>query len=517
MSSETSQIPIEAELDALFASYPGSQQSRGLVYGIADDGGLCHAAGFGTANDDGLAPDADTAFPIASMTKSFVACAALVARDRGLLSLDDLITTYVPEFPAGSTADEPCDPPTLRMLLSMSGGLTEDNAWIDPFIDMKEEVLLATLAEGLRYNHTPGTAYEYSNLGYTLAGLAVGRAAGRPIEEFVRDEVLVPLGLTSTCFDNAAPPGLPRATGYSLDPEGRWVPYPHTASAAFAAAGGMMSTVRDLATWVTWLGAAFRGARRDDEGVLSRASRREMQRLHILETPSLTTSRDGGLYADVGGYGLGLRITTDLRRGTTVSHGGGLPGFLLFMCWHPDSGRGVVVLTNSHRGSPRELCDDALARILAREKAPAETITLWPETVALRADADRLVRDWDDALAARTFADNVDFDRPLAQRRAEIARLTAEVGPLGEPRPPADIVSAATSADVTWSIPAERGELLCMIHVTPAGPAQIQEFTVRAVPFGQPRSAAPDDISAGRVGLGKAFISPLTNVSVLLP
>lgn len=517
MSSETIQIPIEAELDALFGGYPSSGQSLGLVYGITDRHGLRHSAGFGVANDEGLVPDADTVFPIASMSKSFVACAALVARDRGLLSLDDPITTHIPEFTAAGTAEDPCDPPTLRMLFSMSGGLTEDNSWVDPFISAPVDQLLAQVAKGLRYSHVPGSVYEYSNLGYTLAGLAVGRAAGCPVEEFVRDEVLVPLGLSSTFFDHSAPSDVTRATGYSLDTDGNWVPYPHTSSAAFAAAGGIMSTIRDLATWVTWLGSAFREPGDEEVRVLSRASRRELQRLHILDTPSLVMARDGGLHAGVGGYGLGLRISVDLHRGTTVGHGGGLPGFILYMCWHPDSGHGAVVLTNSHRGSPSALCEEALGRVLAREKAPAETITLWPETVELRSAAERLIRDWDDDLAQEVFSDNVDFDRPLAERRAEIERLVAEIGPLDEARPSGDIVSAATSADVTWSIPGQRGELLCMIHLTPVQPAQIQEFVVQAIPAGRPRSATPRDISPRRAFLGEAFISPLTNVRVQLP
>lgn len=517
MSDESIPVTIDAELDALFGQYTTADQAKGLAYGRVTATGLAHAAGFGTVNEDGLVPDADTVFPIASMSKSFTTCAALVARDRGLLSLDDPITKYIPEFSASGTAEDPCDPPTLGMLFSMSGGLTEDNSWVDPYIDASVDSVLEQVRGGLRYSHVPGAVFEYSNLGFTLAGLAVGRAVGRPIEDFVRDEICRPLGLTSTFFDNAAPDGIDRATGYSLDTEGDWVAYPYTASVAYAAAGGLMSTVRDLATWVTWLGSAFRPPTGTDPGVLSRASRREMQRMHIVDKPTLTTAADGGLHAAIRGYGLGLQISLDLHRGTSVAHGGGLPGFSLYMLWHPDSGNGTVVLTNSHRGNPSALCVQALGRVLARAKAAAETIVLWPETVELRASAETLVRGWDDDLAARIFADNVDFDRPLAQRRAEIEDLVKQVGPLAAPRPASDIVSAATRADVTWSIPGENGELICMIHLTPVDPAQIQEFVVKAVPAGTPRSAAPVDISPRRANLGDAFLSPLPNTRVLLP
>ncbi len=517
MSDEVIRVPIEAQLDAYFGQYTAANMARGLAYGIAGPDGLTHSAGFGAAGDDGTAPGADTVFPIASMTKSFVAAAALIARDRDLLSLDDSITTYFPQFSAAGTTDDPCDPPTLGMLFSMSGGLTEDNSWVDPFIDADEQELLAQVGKGLRYSHLPGAVYEYSNLGYTLAGLAVGRAVGMPIEDFVRDEILKPLGMSSTYFDNAAPTDIVRATGYHLDPAGAWVPYPYNRSGAFAAAGGIMSTVRDLATWITWLGAAFRAPKGEEPQILSRASRREMQRMHIVDVPSLILAPDGGLHTDIGGYGLGLRIGLDVHRGTIVSHGGGLPGFSLFMCWHPDSGHGIVALTNSHRGSAGTLCGEALSRLLAYDRTPAERISLWPETVSLRGEAEHLIRSWDNELAARIFADNVDFDRPLAERHAQIDEAVAEVGPLGPARPLSEIVSAVSPADVTWSIPGEHGELLCMIHLTPVEPAQIQEFVVRAVPAGTPRSAAPVDISPRRAGLGEAYLTSLTNHAVDVP
>lgn len=517
MSHETLRTPIETELDAFFGQYTAGDQAKGLVYGITTDSGLLHTAGFGVANDDGFVPNSDTVFPIASMSKSFVACAALVARDRGLLSLDDPIIKYFPQFVAVGTREDPCEPPTLGMLFSMSGGLTEDNSWVDPFINATVDELLDQVGKGMRYSHAPGTVYEYSNLGYTLAGLAVGRAVGRPIEDFVTDEVLVPLGLTSTFFDKAAPEGVARATGYSLDPQGSWTAYPSNVSDAFAAAGGIMSTISDLARWVTWLGGAFRAPRGDDVAVLARASRRELQRMHIVDVPALTVQSDGSLQPSIGGYGLGLRISIDVQRGTLVSHGGGLPGFSLFMCWHPDSGHGAIVLTNSHRGNPSELCTEALGRVLARDTTPAYTIVLWPATVALRESAEQLIRSWDADLASRIFADNVGFDRSLTERRAEIAELIEQVGPLGDPRPASDVVSAATPADVTWSIPGARGELLCMIHLTPVDPPAIQEFVVQAVPSDRPRSAAPVDISPRRAYLGENFITPLTNARIVVP
>ncbi|MBO0706296.1 MAG: beta-lactamase family protein, partial [Candidatus Dormibacteraeota bacterium] len=396
-------------------------------------------------------------------------------------------------------------------------GLTEDNSWVDPQIGLSEEDLLRLVGAGLKYSRTPGTAFEYSNIGFTLAGLALQRATGSPIEEFITKEFLEPLGMRSSSFSPSSHPDAVRAAGYSLDPDGRWRAYPVAESGVFAAAGGIASTVRDLSTWVTWLGEAFRPGRSLGVDVLSRASRRELQRLESVIPPSVALQPSGLWRADVSGYALGLLITHDLHRGLIVSHGGGLPGYKLQMRWHPDSGCGLVVLTNSHRGDVASLTTEALSRLLHDRRVPSETIRLWKETVAARRATEDLIRHWDDAAAGRLFAENVDFDRPLAERRAEIEELVGKVGPLRDPRPTTEIVSAATAADVTWSIPGERGELLCMVHLTEIDPPQVQEFTITAVPSDTPRSAAPWDISPRRTLLGEASLSVAPNVRVIVP
>jgi hypothetical protein len=185
------------------------------------------------------------------------------------------------------------------------------------------------------------------------------------------------------------------------------------------------------------------------------------------------------------------------------------------MIWHPTSGHGAVVLTNGNRGEPFALCSEALGRAMRQHNAAATTVTLWPETVALRSQADKLIRHWDDALANQIFAENIDFDRPLAQRRDEISQLVAQVGPMLESGP-SSIVATSSSADVTWSIPGERGELLCMIHLTPVNPARIQQFVVTAAPADRPRSSGPQDVMLHR-RLGDAYLSPARNVQVQFP
>ena len=513
MSSETLTVPLATQLDAFFGQYTAADQARGLVYGLVGPDGLEHSRGFGAADDDDRAPDTETVFPIASMTKSFIGLGALLARDRGLLDLEAPITDFFPEW-HGTIDGEPATTPTIRQLLSMGGGLTEDNSWVDPFLGLSEAELVERIRPGFAYSNHPGSVFEYSNIGFTMAGLAVGKAVGRRVEDWVTDEILRPLGMHRTWFDNRAPgSGFRRAVGYSLDTDGNWVGFPPQESDAMAAAGGMQSTIGDLAVWVGFLASATRTGGHDS--IISRASRRELQRIHQVDIPSLQARPEGTWKFATGGYALGLFVRHDLHRGAIVSHSGGLPGFILNMVWHQGSGRGVIVLTNSHRGNPVVLSEDALFRALAFHGTAARDVRLWPETRRLMTVADGLIRTWDDATAAAVFADNIDFDRPLVQRRAAIDELIAHIGGLRDGVGTPEVVSAATPADVTWSIPGERGELICMIHLTPVQPAQIQEFEVIAVDHSVPRGARPIDISARRRSYAAPTVSSLPNTRVL--
>lgn len=479
---------LVTELDGRLSQHVASAQSKCLAYGLVGPTGLVHSAGFGVLDDAVSAPDNDTVFPIASLSKSFVACAALLAGERGQLDLHAPIGEF---FDIGRDTDlAPADQPTLHMLLRMAGGLAEDNAWVNPLLAMPEDEFLERVSRGLRFSSAPGSTYEYSNVGFALAGLAIAKAVGMPLEDYVREEILRPLGMTRTWFDNRAPSEVPNAArGYSRDPSGEWLAHPPVRSGALAAAGGMQSTVGDLATWICWLGGAFRPDDRTPEGPLGRASRRDMQRLHSPMPPALNARPDGTWKMSIAGYGLGLVVHEDMARGTIVTHSGGMPGFLLNMSWHPDSGHGIVLLTNSDHGNPLVLAEEALFRVLDRRCTPARTIRMWAATRELLDAAERLIRSWDDDLAADIFAENIDIERPLRRRREEIARLVAEIGGLGPARSVTDVLSADSPADVTWAVAGMAGELLCRIHLSPLEPPRIQEFTVRAARYDTPRSA----------------------------
>jgi len=104
---------------------------------------------------------------------------------------------------------------------------------------------------------------------------------------------------------------------------------------------------------------------------------------------------------------------------------------------------------------------------------------LWPETLAARDDVVSLLLDWDDELAKRVFAVNVDMDEPLEQRRAQVARIRERLG--GLELDPAAPEESASPAQLTWWMAGPRGRVKVAISLNPESPPKVQalELTLR--------------------------------------
>ena len=240
-------------IDDRFNRLREEKRVPGIAWGVIRDGELVHAGGSGTIRDgDDRTPDADTVFRIASMTKSFTAATILLLRDEGRLRLDDPVAAYVPELAGWAPPTTDADPVTIRQLLTMSAGLATDDPWGDRQQGLPLDRFAELLAAGPTFVWPPGTAFDYSNLGYGILGRVITNVAGAEYREVVRDRLLVPLGMAATAYLEEEVPEARLAHGYvrrgeELVREGR-DPY-----GALASMGGVFSSVRDLARWVGWV------------------------------------------------------------------------------------------------------------------------------------------------------------------------------------------------------------------------------------------------------------------------
>lgn len=472
-------------VDAVFGEHFARGAAPSLAWGTFDRTGLVHFGSAG-ASPGGVRPSPDTAYRIASCTKSFTAAAVLALRDRGALALDDPITRYVPALSSVRLPQWDSAVPTVRMLLTMSGGLPTDDPWADRQEALGSAEFDDMLRRGVTFESTPGTRFAYSNLGYALLGRVVEQASGSAYRDLITELFLEPLGLTGTGFDASV-----AATG-GVSPGTRWLDsgwqvLPFSGPGQFSPIGGLFSTVSDLSRWAAWLADAFDESVSDEStadariGTLSRASRREMQQQYRF-VPTLPQHPTG--------YGFGLFVE-QYPNGPVVSHSGGYPGFSAHMRWSAAGGHGVVAFGNATHS--RLSAATTRAFDLLEAAAPHAPARVLPATRSAAGILTGLIHTWDDEAAHALFAGNVQLDESIERRRAVIAAAVSAVGGLAAPltptdAPPTDATAtaigpherSASPAHLVWHIPGAAGRLRVEIRMTPEYPPRVQTFTVSA-------------------------------------
>ena len=182
----------------------------GAAIAIAKDGRLLLAKGYGLANVEKQEPvKPDTLFGVASIAKPITAVAVLQLVEDDLLSLDDRVFQILHRFqpPEGADKDPRLDDITVRHLLEHSGGWDRDMIY-DPMFNTGEvegelgvpkPVSCSDVIRFMRgqpLNFDPGTEYAYSNFGYCLMGRIIEEKTGQPYEEYVKEQVLAPIGIS---------------------------------------------------------------------------------------------------------------------------------------------------------------------------------------------------------------------------------------------------------------------------------------------------------------------------------
>jgi CubicO group peptidase (beta-lactamase class C family) len=493
---------LAEQVDARFAAFAtdgDGPRAPGIAWGVSIGGRLVHTGSVGTLRDGEAAPPTpDSAFRIASMTKSFTSAAVLVLRDEGRLVLDDAVARHVPELAglAGPVDDAP--PITVRALLAMGSGLPTDDPLADRLEDLPEDAFSALLRAPKTAAWASGVAYEYSNLGYAILGRLIANVSGVGFQDFVAERLLRPLGLTSTAFSAADLPAEAVAAGHHRVDDS-WQVQPELRPGAFSPIGGLYSSVRDIATWMAGFCDAW--PPRDGPGIdhpLSRATRREMQQIATTIPPVLHRDHAGRLQVIAGGYCLGLVSEEDVVTGRAISHSGGYPGFGSHMRWHPATGIGVVALANGRYVPTWEPATDAIELLVAGGAGRRRRIAPAAALESARDDVERLLQGWDDGIAAR-FAHNVGLDDPLERRRAAVERLSETHGHLrrdGE-------LDCETPLRGRWWLAGERGgRVEATVWLTAEVPPRIQWLEFESVPDPPPAATAAAAACVAAVNAG---------------
>ena len=342
---------------------------------VINDGRIEWARAYGTLQARGSVPaDTGTLFQAASISKPVAALGALLLAQRGQLSLDADVNTYLRSWRVPENAFTAREKVTLRRIVSHNAGLTvhgfpgyaADSA-VPTTVQVLDGQRPANTA-AVRVDTFPGAILRYSGGGTTVMQQMVTDVTGRPFPLFMRETVLRPLGMLNSDYDYNVAADRVRRIALAHDRQGRpieggWHRYPEMAAA------GLWTTPSDLARFVIAVHHASRGR---TGGVISPELARQM-----------LTQQSG---QNGNGFGLGLQLEGAGTPAEWFGHGGSNEGYRAMMVMFSGTGDGAVVMTSSDAGA--ELASEIL-RSLAREYGwpafrPVEKTAVAPDPAILR-------------------------------------------------------------------------------------------------------------------------------------
>jgi len=354
------------KIDAIIEAEMKAEEIPSVVVGIVIDGELAYSKGFGFADvASGRKADVDTVYRVASMSKSFAALTVLRLRDEGKLSLDDALSKHLPEAARITPASADSPPITLRHLLAHTSGLPRDGTYDGASKEVTDTELIAALGK-TRAERAPGLGFAYSNLGYTALAVAAGRAAGTPYRKAVLARILGPLGMRASTFDVAEVPPARLATAYVRRGPGTLVPIDPWTFRAGEGAGGLYTSLRDLARYAALQLSAYPPRGGADDGPVKRSTVREAHEPRARAQPLRVWTREApepgqrpvGARASAYGYGWFVKETCEFD--DLVMHGGLVDGYSTQLALLPERGVAAIVLTNARHAEAEWLAEEAL-------------------------------------------------------------------------------------------------------------------------------------------------------------
>lgn len=251
------QTPLSKKLSAntiarlrLFEQFVTSQMKKdripGLTIGFTKDD-FTWVKGFGYADLENKIPATpDSAYRLASVTKTMTGTAIVQLAERGKINLDEEIQKYVPYYPKQKW------PVTVRQLLVHLGG-GQTGSGIGPEYVSPREVVERIAKFPIK--NEPGVRFDYQTSGYNLLGAAIEEVTGKSFAAYLQENIWLPMGIKNTRIDNVRELIPNRVRGYELvKGEIRNAPYLDVSSRF--GGGGAVGTVPDMLRWASGIQAS---------------------------------------------------------------------------------------------------------------------------------------------------------------------------------------------------------------------------------------------------------------------
>jgi len=255
------------------------------------------------------------------VTKQFTAAGILKLQEKGLLSVNDKLSKFIPDFPRG-------DEVTIHQLLTHTSGIhsyTEKDDFLGKVTKTISPDSLVNLIKKDPYDFNPGEKWQYNNSGYFILGYIISKVSGKPYAQYLKETFFDPLQMNNTGVHYAGIKLEHEAKGYARNGS----KYDEALNWDMSWAGGagsIYSTVDDLLKW----NQALYGGK-----VLSEKN------LAAAMTPVVLNN--GEVASSNYGYGLAL---SKYRGEDVVGHSGGLHGFVTQLFYYPKEKLTVVMFSN---------------------------------------------------------------------------------------------------------------------------------------------------------------------------
>lgn len=232
--------------DAYLASLVSDKNVSGMAVAIKQNDQWVFSQTYGMANIAQGHPVNDTTlFHIMSITKQFVAVAVMQLAEKRLINIQSPIRLYLNQLPVKF------DSVRVYQLLNHSSGIPDYTEAPDFMEKSKlkqtpEEVIDGSLAQPFRF--APGSKCEYSNTNYYLLGMLIEKISGTKLENYLTTHIFTPAGMHHTYLQKDLNESPLVAIGYSPSSNG-WSAQPAIDPSAYWAAGGIVSTLKDMMKW----------------------------------------------------------------------------------------------------------------------------------------------------------------------------------------------------------------------------------------------------------------------------
>lgn len=340
------------QINAIAEQALSAQHISGIAIGIGRGGNVLFSRGYGLRDRArGLAVNAQTVFPVGSITKQFTAAAVMQLVNRGKVRLDAHLSQYLPGAPHAAEI-------TVRELLNQTTGLPDylENkpllASIESGTVRPQSVeSMVALVDGKPLHFKPGAKYEYSNTNYALAGMLVAKLGGMSYAQYLERNIFAPQHLSAMQYLSwSVPAGADVTRGYDFKKKSGFVLLPRFSMDWGNAAGAIASDVSDL---IRWDNAFFSGA----------VIPLNLVRIATTPPPGIVMLPSKNRVNNLGiGYAMGwVQARAEGRQ--MIWHNGGLPGARAMNATFPRSDLDIIVLTNASDAQPEDIALK-IARVL---------------------------------------------------------------------------------------------------------------------------------------------------------